>query len=238
MKSSTRKPAVLVKPVVVPVRVPTPTPPPEQVSWEVSQIQSPGPAGMLQRSMSEASFSLLQQSMRLHNVTPSLFENTEDPRLTVLKQIGEMLDLGLLPESEASDALALAMRLDDTYLLMRSLFQSRRSVHARAEFLRMWIQSQRVPQPQPAFQSFQYQMPPYPPHFYGFPTQAPIFHQPTPSFIDERARMNQSMRNSNPFFPNPASSSPSPPNSTRSASPVAAFASSKNADLFFAPVRS
>ena len=236
MRASAKKNPGLSRPVIVPVRVPTPTPPLEQLSWEVSQIQSPAPPGMLQRSMSEASFSLLQQSMRLHNVTATLFENADDPRLCVLKQIGEMLDLGLLSEAEASEALALAMRTDETFLLMRSLFQSRRSVNARADFLRMWLQSQRVPQ-QAAFPGYPYQMSAYPPQFYGispYPVQPPMYHHPASSFNDERGRMSQST----PFFPNATTSSPSPPNSTRSASPVAPVASSKQADLFFAPVRS
>ena len=216
------------RPVIVPVRVPTPTPPPEPTSWEMSSIG--GGTCMLQRSMSEASFSLLQLSMRANNV--QLPESHEDPRLQVLKQIGEMLDAGHLPEGEASEALALAMRNDDTFMLMRSLFLARRSLHAKTEFLRMWLQAQR----QQHFHAYpNFHAPPVPYPYYGYPM--PAGFPPAPpagSFVDDRQRVNQSMRHAS-FFPQ-SSPSPSPPGSTRSASP-AMPAVSKHADLFFAPLR-
>jgi hypothetical protein len=95
----------------------------------------------------------------------------------------------------------------------------------------MWLQSQQRLHQQPL--PFQFPTPyPFPYPYYSYPTQTPAY------FPQDERRLNQSSMRASTYYQHAQASSPSPPNSTRSASPAISASLGKNADYFFAPVRS
>ena len=115
--------------------------------------------------------SLFAQKMRDMNISTSFISDAEDPesstdeiisgcpidsRQSVLEILGNMLDLNLLTESEAQQAVCLAMKTDNTYELMGSLLRARSaSIQAQSVFIKMWLRGFREDTKKPAVKVLQ-----------------------------------------------------------------------------------
>ena len=154
----------------------------------ISSIHSATTLG-LNRSISEGSIgSMLSTATLKANLIPMALPSRQDAsepadvRSFVLQQIGDMMDAQKLSISEATEALDLAMRKDDTHELMASLLKSRKHLQGKADFLRMWLSGRnRKTTPSPEKEQHRppaSMQPVAPPPYYYYPPYHPHWQPP------------------------------------------------------------